>query len=93
MFERVKRVPRELLEDRWTGLMEDGLNPTELRDRLTTVLFDLATGLTRRDVGASDNVMVDGTPTGIDVVLEMDGLEAAIREWLIERASRPGVSL
>jgi hypothetical protein len=32
-------------------------------------------------------------PTAADNVMDLDELQRIIREWLIERASRPGVAL
>lgn len=87
-MERVEPMSRELLEDRWRGLVGDA-DYSKLGNRLNDLLFDLADGMTRRRVGSPDVARIeDGRSIGLDQVMDIDGLHATIREWMIERAAK-----
>ncbi len=66
---------------------------SRLEQRLNGILFKLADGVTRRSVGAPDPILIDGDITSVDQVMDIDGLMDVIHEWMVERASRPGVAL
>jgi hypothetical protein len=94
LIERIVPVSRQLIEDRWDSMFAErpgGFPKTQ--ERLDGLLHDIAERLTRRDVGAPDYVLVDGEVSSVDSELELDSLQGVIREWFIERASKPGVSL
>lgn len=81
--EVVAPVSREVLEDRWAGLLQDG---SKLQYRLYRILTDIAEHLTRRDQSAE--MVVDGELIGQDFVMDIDGLEHVIRDWMLERAAK-----
>lgn len=85
-FARVRKQPidRAILEDRWQGLMHDGLDPSRLQERLDKVLYDLAAGVTRRLRDRPETAYIDGEIVDVDHALDIDGLERLIREWLID---------
>lgn len=83
---RVVPVDNTLLTDRWHGIMHRGSNPSKLQERLDRVLYDLAAALTRRARHSSETALVNGQIVDVDNHMEIDGLEAVIRDWLIERA-------
>lgn len=84
-YERIEPMSREILDDRWRGMMGTR-RPSKLHERLDTLLFDLAGRLTRRHI--DDFALIDGTPTSLDVVLDIDAIELVIRDWMIERAGK-----
>lgn len=97
----VRRVSREVLEDRWAGLLS-GLDPeegrsttSELWSRLNLALYELGEGVTRRSVDGSQFPDPDdpSRTISLDVVMDFDGLWDVIRDWTIDRASKPGVAL
>lgn len=61
---------------------------TKLGNRLLDVLSTLAEGVTRRDIGRPDEVVVDGQLTGLDIVMDVDGLIVTIQEWILARAAQ-----
>lgn len=85
----VTPLSREVLEDRWAGLLRRR-DATKLQRRLDSVLADLADGLTRRDV-YSENAVIDEEVVGLDVAMGMDGLQDVIRDWMLERAAKVAV--
>ena len=71
---------REIAEDRWEGLMLDRDNPdapSELSNRLTAIIGELAGGMGRE-------------PMGYNSV--QDDLSDAIREWLVIWTEAGGMS-
>ena len=89
--ERVEPVSREVLEDRYQGLVKREGEATKLLLRLDRVLNDIAEGVIRRELG--ETIYMDGKFVGSDVVMDIDRLEEVIREWMLERAAKPGVAL
>lgn len=85
----IEPVARSVLLDRWAGLVKgaDG-EASELLERLDSVLADLAEGVVRRDIGGPDKVVRDGEIIGVDMVMDNDGLEDVIRDWILERAAK-----
>jgi hypothetical protein len=81
--ELIEPLSREILLDRWEGLTGDG---TKLRDRLVRLLFNLAEGLTRRDMNSE--ALVDGEIIALDIAMDLDGLDDVIRDWMLERAGK-----
>jgi hypothetical protein len=87
-MERVEPLAREVLQDRWNGLIGTD-DYTKLGRQLNGVLFDLSDGLTRRETGKPDTVRVDGgVSIGLDTIMDIDGLIVVIHDWLIERAGK-----
>lgn len=84
-LETITPIDPAILADRWDGLMDEG---SEVYDRLNAALTDLADGVTRRDVGAPDEVVIAGEVVGVDTVMDIDGLMRVIRDWTLERAAR-----
>jgi hypothetical protein len=71
---------REIAEDRWEGLMLDWDNPdvpSDLSNRLTTILGELAGGMGREPMGYNST---------------QDDLIDAIREWLVIWTEAGGMS-
>lgn len=85
--EPIEPLSREILEDRWSGIAGEG---TKLGGELDRLLFDLAEGLTRRDM--QDEALIDGQVVGLAEVMDTDALEHVIREWMIERAGKVAAS-
>lgn len=83
------RRPPEILEDRWAGLLHRQ-DATKLQIRLDKVLCDLADDLTRRDV-YGESAVIDGEVVRLDVVMDIDGLQDVIRDWMLERAAKVAV--
>lgn len=79
-------LPREILEDRWRGLLHRQ-DQTKLSRQLDQVLARLADGLTRRDI-YSERAIIDGDVVDLDMVMDIDGLEDVIRDWMLERAGK-----
>lgn len=85
---RATPIDRAILEDRWKGLVTRASDASKLQNRLDKLLYDLAAGLTRRDRHSSETALVDGEIVDVDHVLDIDGLEDVIRDWLIDHAQR-----
>lgn len=85
--EPIEPVARVILDDRYDGLMGTRRDATKLLNRLDAVLQRIAGDLTRRSV-YEESAILDGEITGLDVVMDIDGLEDVIRAWFIERAAR-----
>lgn len=86
-WQPIEPLSREILEDRWRGMLGGG-DTTKLGERLDNVLRRLAEDLTRRDISSPDSAVLDGEVVGLDLVMDIDGLEDVIREWMIERAAK-----
>lgn len=85
----VTPLSREILEDRWAGLLRRQ-DATKLQLQLDKVLRRLAEDLTRRDV-YSESAVIDGDVVSLDFVMDIDGLQAVIRDWMLERAAKVAV--
>ncbi len=70
-----------ILADRWQAMMEDGLEITDLQQRLDDLLYDLADGLSRQPDRWEDAAPV------------VEELEATIRERLIAWAERDATAM
>ena len=81
-------VSREVLEDRWEGLMERGLDPTKLRLQLDRVLQDVYVGLSRQGWNG-ELKQPSGRPGDGDVT---DAVDALIRDEMIRRIDEAGLA-
>lgn len=88
--EVVRPVSREVLEDRYAGMMGRG-NTSKLLERLDRVLWDIAERLTCRDLSGDDYIYADGVIEHLDSVIEIGAIEDYIREWMLERAEKVAI--
>jgi hypothetical protein len=79
-------LPRSILEDRWAGLMAKLGEATRLQERLDRVLNDLQEGVTRRESGSE--TVLDDEIVPVDLVMDLNGLQTVIREWILDRAAK-----
>lgn len=87
-YERVTPYPHHVLEARWSGLVYEspGEGYTDLGDDLTDAITRLVEGMTRREM--EDEMLIDGSFSGVDVAMDVDGLIKVIQEWMVERAAK-----
>jgi hypothetical protein len=83
----IEPLPRVIMEDRWTGLLRGKTDTSKLQERLDQVLIDLVEGVIRRS-NSDAFAVVDGEVVGVDEVMDVDGIEDVIREWILERAPK-----
>jgi hypothetical protein len=81
-------ITRDMLEDRYVGLLHDGNNPSELQDRLDDVLWDLVAGVARRatkgpEADTSDHPFDEGI---------VDRCEAEVRRIILDELESRGVA-
>lgn len=79
----VDRPSPAMLEDRWVGLMEQGLNPSDLQNDLDRILTRIVEGMLRRSTndlnGDRDGKLIDE-------------LEKAIRDRILEYGEREAMA-
>lgn len=80
----VEPVSREILMDRWNGIMLGAGDATKTQAKLDAVLIRIAEQLTRRDLESS--VILDGQLVSVDLVL--DDIQDTIRDMMIAAAAK-----
>jgi hypothetical protein len=82
------RVSKDILEDRWHGLLEDALDPSELQGQLDGLLYGLIGGVARVDYR---NRPTD-TPETAEVDRLVDEIQNYIHGLVVARVDEKGLA-